>query len=468
MQTHSSKDDIQIKVDEDKMKVKIIYRGPPILTIHEENIYALLREKNIKYGIKKEKIYEVLEKIKNKHEDIIKIEETIVEGKPPEPSRDGYYQLFIDPSPTIPILEDGKVDHKNIVFYKIVEPKTRILLLVPPYKGKKGINIYAEEVDSSNPEPVKIQTGENIELIQKEDQKVLGISKIYGVLELKENKIDIKPDLIIDEDASIEKGNIRFRNNIIIKKNVLRGLSIYGEKDLIVEQNLESGFIKISGNISVRGGINTNLQGTIICGKDLKADFIENTNIISKGNIIAGRYILNSNIVSFRNIILESSKSKIIGGKIVFYENLICASLGNPNFLTTEIYVGYSYHIEKTIQNLHEEYKNLHKELLKLLDELKSYQAKLKRKVAILQTDKKIIYYKLEQYNKLKQNLLKKEELIKTLKDQIFNKHKIIIHIPNETYPGVIFHYYNKKFPINDTLFNKKFIFDPLQKTMQY
>lgn len=404
------KEEILLKEENENLELFLIYRGAPIPTLNEENINFLLREKGIHFGIQREKIMEILEKIRNPKETNIHIKELIAKGIPPEESIDGSYTLLISLEPKIPITTDGKVDHKNIEYYKIVHPKQNLILIKPPYKGKSGINIYGEEIPSKEPKPVPITIGENIEIITQADGSLLGVSKIYGVITYKEQFLNVSPDLIIEEDASIEKGNLKFNGNIIVKKNILRGLSVFCGKDLIVEENIESGFIRTLGNLNVKKGINTANQGTIICKGDVIAEFIENTNLYCEGKMIVKNSIFNSNIVCNDSILLESSKSILVGGSTTFYQYLEAGSLGNESQITTHIYVGYHYHHQKLLETVVEEFRKIEEETLKLSYELKEYQRKIENKIFIPEGIKKQIPIKVEIFNKYKETYDKKKE----------------------------------------------------------
>ncbi len=452
------KENLQIMIDDDKLHAYLFYRGEPNDTIHEEILYSLLRNNNIKFGTQKEKILEILGQIKRSKEKFLKIKEIIVKGIPPEESRDGNYKLLISLEPKIPITKDGKIDHKNIEYYKIVNPHEKIILLYPPYKGKHGINIYGEEISSRDPSPIPIKIGNHIELIEQNDGTILGKSKIYGVVQFDGDTIDVNPDLIIKEDASIEKGNLHFKNNIIIKGNILRGLEVKCGKDLIVEENIESGFLRVLGNIKSKG-INTGNMGIIICNKNIEASFIENTRIICEGNVIIQSSIINSEITSHDSIILTSNKSKIIGGRIVFFNKLECGTIGNSSQIQTEIYIGYHFHNQQILNTLIEEFKKIEKEITALSDELLYYKNLLKNKHHFSESTKKTILLKINNFQKLKTIYLKKKNHIQYLKEHIYN-HNAMIQVHSTIFPGVIFHYKGKKFPIEKTMENPKIFID--------
>lgn len=453
------KDNFQILIDENKLNAYLIYRGAPNDTIHEETIYSLLRNSNIKFGLKKETISKILKQIKQSKERFLKIKENIAQGIPPESSKDGNFKLLISLEPKIPITSEGKIDHKNIEYYKIVNPHQNLILLYPPYKGKNGINVYGEEIPSRNPKPIPIKTGKNIELIQQEDGTILGRAHIYGVIQFDGETLEINPELIIQEDASIEKGNLKFKNHIIIKGNILRGLEIQCGGNLIVEGNIESGFLKVLGDIKAKG-INTGHTGTILCNRNIEATFIENTKILCEKNLIIQNSIINSEITTHDSIYLTSHKSKIIGGKIVFFNTLECGIIGNPSQVQTDIYIGYHFHNQQILNTLIEEYKKIEKEITVLFDELMYYKNLLKNKHHFSESTKKTILLKINNFQKLKTIYLKKKHHIQYLKEHIHNPNPGI-EIHHTIYPGVIFHFKGKKFPIEKVIEHPKIKIDP-------
>lgn len=449
----------ELHITEDKLLCYLIYHGKPYDTLHQEQIFYLLNEKKIVFGIQKEKILEILQTIKTSKE-FLKIKEIIAKGIPAEESRDGSYKLLISLEPIIPQKSDGSIDYKNIEYYKIVPPKKEILVLYPPYKGKEGINLYGEKIPPREPHPIPIKTGKNIELLQQNDGSILGISKIYGVLQIQDNTIDIFPELIIDDDASIEKGNLKFKNNIRIKKNLLRGLEVFCEKDLYVQGNIESGMLRILGNIFCEGGINTANSGTILCNKTLYANFIENTSIICQENIVVKKSILNSEIVCHGSISILSEKGSLIGGKTIFFESLQCKIFGNNSFLKTEIFVGYHHNNKHILKILLEEFKKIEKELHQLQEELNYYKKLIENRRIFTENQKRMIQLKIQQFQKIKEIFIKKKNTIQYLKNHSY-QNKPIQLTPEIIYPGVCFYYFEKKFPINETLQHRSLLFEP-------
>ncbi len=460
-------DNFQLIIDDEKMSATLHYRGPPIDTLHKENILPILREKNIIFGIQEEKIESLFYTIKNSKENILHIKEVIARGILPEKSIDGSYTLLISLEPKIPLLPDGKIDHKNIEYYKIVHPNDKIVILRKPYKGKNGINIHGEEVPSRDPAPIPIKIGKNIELMSLENGNLLGIAKIYGILTLENNTIDIMPELIIPEDASLEKGNLKFKNNIHIKGNVLRGLEIFCEGDLNVEEIIESGHLRILGNIFSKG-INTGNMGTILCKKNIKTNFIENTHIVCEGDIIVNNSIMNSNIISHNSILMKNPKSTIIGGKIMFFYQLECGIIGNSSFIETEIYAGYHYNHKNILTTLLTEFKKIEKDILELSNELNYYTKLLKDKHHLSEKTIKNIKQKIEVFKKLKETYTKKKKAIEYLKLNCFNHKEIIIQIYTTLYPGVCFYLFDKKFPIEKIIHSPKIKIDISNKILTF
>ncbi len=449
----------ELHITEDKLLCYLLYHGKPNDTIHIEQILYLLNEKKIVFGIQKEKILEILNTIKTSKE-LLKIKEIIAKGIPAEESRDGRYKLLISLEPIIPQKSDGTIDYKNIDYYKIVPSKKEILILYPPYKGKDGINLYGEKIPSKEPNPIPIKIGNHIELIQQNDGSILGISKIYGVLQIKDNTIDISPELIIDDDASIEKGNLKFKNNIRINKNLLRGLEVFCEKDLYVKGNIESGMLRILGNIFCEGGINTANSGTILCNKTLNANFIENTSIICQQNIIVNKFILNSEIVCHSAISILSEKGSLIGGRTIFFETLQCKIFGNPSNIKTEILVGYHHSNKHILKTLKDEFKKIEKEIYQLQEELYYYKKLIENRHIFSEKQKRMIQLKILQFQKIKEIFIKKKNAIQYLKNHSY-QNKPIHLTPEIVYPGVCFYYFEKKFPINEILHRRSLLFEP-------
>jgi uncharacterized protein (DUF342 family) len=218
--------------------------------------------------------------------------------------------------------------------------------------------------------------------------------------------------------------------------------------------------LRILGNNFCEGGINTANSGTILCNKTLYANFIENTSIICQENIIVKKSILNSEIVCHGSISILSEKGSLIGGKTIFFESLQCKIFGNNSFLKTEIFVGYHHNNKHILKILLEEFKKIEKELHQLQEELNYYKKLIENRRIFTENQKRMIQLKIQQFQKIKEIFIKKKNAIQYLKNHSY-QNKPIQLTPEIIYPGVCFYYFEKKFPIKETLQHRSLLFEP-------
>ncbi len=58
--------------------------------------------------------------------------------------------------------------------------------------------------------------------------------------------------------------------------------------------------------------------------------------------------------------------------------------------------------------------------------------------------------------------------MIEHLKKNMYNPNPVEIKIHHQIFPGVVFHYYEKKFPILISVLKKKLIFDPKERIIHF
>ena len=109
-------------------------------------------------------------------------------------------------------------------------------------------------------------------------------------------------------------------------------------------------FINCKGNLIVKGGIVTSERGLVEVNGDLKAEFIENSRLLVKGDVIVTQSIINSNVIVGGKIEIQSPRSGIIGGGLISVrERIITGNLGFDEGRETICRIGVDWVYEKKI-----------------------------------------------------------------------------------------------------------------------
>jgi uncharacterized protein (DUF342 family) len=207
---------IQVNVSPDKMKAFIIIGSSddnnefPSL----EELVDFLNENGITYGINVELLNIII------NQRLFNQELLVAEGTYPVDGTDGSLELFFnvkkDRKPVV--LEDGKVDFRNLNLIESVKKGQKLCKAIPPLPGEEGKTVTGEVIAPKEGKPVKLPMGRNIEITEESD---ILIASIDGQVSYLNGRINVYPLYEVSCDVDNSTGNIEFVGNVIIRGNVL-------------------------------------------------------------------------------------------------------------------------------------------------------------------------------------------------------------------------------------------------------
>jgi len=250
---------------------------------------------------------------------------------------------------------NGTIDFKSLDLIDIVEEGSVISELVPHTTGSPGFNIFGKEIQPKSGKPAKLNSGKNTYIT---DDELFLMSKISGNVYYKGNVFNIEDILNIKSDVDNSTGNIYFNGNVIINGDVLEGFTVKADGDILIKGSIIGGSIYGKKNIIIEKGINGSFRAVLQAEGDITSRFIENTNVVSKGDIFA-ECILNSTIVCNGHIDVTSGKGVIIGGEVSSYKGINCKVLGSSGGAYTNVSIGITLELTKKKKSLSLELKQL-------------------------------------------------------------------------------------------------------------
>jgi len=434
---------VRLSLENGNLQAVATYQGGPDPSFSEATILQLLADQGVKYGIINEAIDRLTAQIRTM-KDRQKLQAVVAQGMFPGESIDGRAEFFITDEPEIKVREDGRTDFRNIRRYKTVAKGQLIARVHPPVRGKDGINVFGEVVDAREPAPAPVKPGDHLQSQQGEAGSIEYLAAIEGIFKHEGETFFVSPELIIEGSAGLETGNLSYNLSIIIRGNIDRGTEILAGKDLTVEGLVETGFLRVAGNITVAGGINSGGKGHILCGGDLSADFIENSHVICDGSIHLRRSILASTVISHGTIDLSEPDSSVIaGGEILHFSDLKVSRIGNQNEIRTIFYPGLHYHNQQIYHTLRDEIQELEKTIVALAEYLRKFKEKLTRLTAARISDdlKREAKERVQQYHKVREAIEKKKALFSTVQNSRRNSAPVKIFVKDAILPGTEFHF---------------------------
>ncbi len=348
---------VSVTVSADKMKAAIVISPPDGgRAVNIQDVIEALNKNGVCYGINKTNL-----------ENVIKYpvyDETIVmaEGTMPINGQSGkvhfYFDTNKDRKPTI--LEDGRVDFRDLNIIESVEHGKVLCSLIPPLAGVAGKTVVGTDIPALDGKPAKLPRGRNVEIT--EDEQSL-IALIDGQVNYIDGKVNVFSNYEIPADVDNSTGNVNFIGNVIVRGNVLSGFTIEAGGTVEVWGVVEGATIIAGGDIILRRGMQGIGKGVLISGGDIIAKYIENSTIEAKGEI-KSEAIMHSNIKCGNKLELSGKKGLLIGGVCKVGKEIIAKVIGSYMATVTEIEVGVD-------PSLKERYKQIRDEIVSIEEDVK-------------------------------------------------------------------------------------------------
>jgi uncharacterized protein (DUF342 family) len=151
-------------------------------------------------------------------------------------------------------------------------------------------------------------------------------------------------------------GNIDFRGSVDISGDVLDGFTIKARKGIKVLGNIGVCTIESEGDI-VFCGMNGQGKGTIKCGGNITANYIDSTKVECAGDVLVEFEIRSSCVKSLATI--RVNKGVIAGGECVALGGVESSIIGAESSLHTVVTAGVNYRDQAEFNRLFNEMKKL-------------------------------------------------------------------------------------------------------------
>ena len=255
--------------------------------------------------------------------------------------------------------ENGTVDYHDLDIVENVKEGQILCTITLPTEGTPGITVQGKALPQRKGRPIPSYLGRNTEF--NEDGTAI-LSKIDGQVEFNGNKINVDETFYVKENVDNSTGNIHVTGNLVIPGIVLPGFTVEAGGNIEIRGTVENSTIKAGGNIKLKSGIT---GGELYCGGDLWCRFIENSNILVKGDINT-QSIINSTVKCGKNIKVSGMIAKIIGGSCVAGQNIEAHTIGSAANVMTRLELGTDQTVIERQQELSTQTAELEAQINKL------------------------------------------------------------------------------------------------------
>ncbi|MCL2056971.1 MAG: FapA family protein, partial [Oscillospiraceae bacterium] len=131
-------------------------------------------------------------------------------------------------------------------------------------------------------------------------------------------------------------GNIRFMGDVVVRGDVASGFTVKSEGSITIKGSVEGSTLEAGDAISVSAGIFGTEKSSVQAGGDIKCAFIQNSKVISSGNIYADS-ILFSDVRCGGSLILSGKNGVLAGGRARVAGGVEAKTIGSRGYAATEI-----------------------------------------------------------------------------------------------------------------------------------
>lgn len=388
---------IVVSITDTKMKANIVIMPPDGGNLPtEDDIINELKNSGVKRGYKDEFIKSLA------GTPFFNKSVCVAEGKLHRNGKNGTVEFLVNfnvkAKPTI--LEDGRVDYRQLNIVKSVSEGQEICVIVPPDDGEDGYDVTGKEIKAKKGKPSKIPRGKNVYL--SDDGKTI-ISKISGKIEYIDGKVNVFPVFDVSEDIGTATGNIDFIGNVNINGNVLSGFTVTAEGNIEVEGVVEAATLIAGGDIIVKRGVQGGNKAFLKSGNDIIAKYLEYCKVEAV-NDVKSEALMHCDTKVGNSLVLSGRRGLLVGGVCKVGKFIEVKTIGNHISTPTQVEVG----TDPTV-------KEKYKELRSAIQEREQSLKKAEQAINILQ--------KLEQAGHLdetKKEIYNKTKLTsQTLKDEL-------------------------------------------------
>lgn len=314
---------------DDGMELKLILHKPlpGERSMTENDIWKCLIKRKVTYGVKDSYIRRLVER------PIYEKRFKIARGESPGVGEDGkvIYHFDREFSMAPKVGENGKADYKSLDYIKTVNKGDLLCEIIPPTCGPEGRGLDGSILPGIEGRSVHVSAGMNTLL--SADKR--GIYASCDGFPMEEDGVVYVCKYLRLDNVSGATGHIDFIGSVHVAGDVEEGFTVSATDDIIVDGIVE-GSIEAGRNVILRNGMKGSEKQTLIVGKDLRAEFIENTEVLVKGNIYAD-VIMNSKVECWENIMVFGKRGKLVGGEYWAGSKIEADEIGNQANVYTSL-----------------------------------------------------------------------------------------------------------------------------------
>jgi uncharacterized protein len=435
------------------------------------DIEEFLMRKKIVTLLQKEHIEEQLAEIDPNEPRLHRV--LVARGKDPVHGYDEYFTSLVKYEKKAgKIMEDGRIDFKELESIFEIKKSTEVLKRHPKVKPVDGWDVFGDKVEGLFERKDSFIRGEN--LVESPDQPGTFVAELDGCLIIDGRKVSVSPRVVIKGNVDYDSGNIDFSGSVQIMGSILPGFTVKAKGDIIVEKNADDAYLEASGNIIVKQGLAGKGNMKVVAGGKVKAKFLLNCDIEAVGEIEVEESIINSRVFSNDKVTVTAKHGKILGGEITARHEVIANIIGVPKENLTKVNAGRSLFVEREIIGIREEMGEVQSKIDEVMMKLKTSFGEgvfddPKKFISILPPIKKkqciILITEIQNLNKAKKEIDARRVLAE---EKLKLEREPVVIVTDCVFPGTVISIKKHIRRVDQKLDNVKFFDDAETREIRY
>ena len=374
----------------------------------------------------------------------------IARGKRPVNGKDGYLKYTFDMGARTgapKILEDGRVDYRELSNFESVSSGTVLAEIIQPTPGESGVDLFGATISAKTGRPTpRTVTGKNVAVSADGTQIV---STIGGQIIVENGRVSVSPVLAITTDVGNETGSIRFEGTVTIRGAVRAGYLVQATEEIEVYGPVEGAHITAGGNIKLLGGVQGNGKAVITAGGNIFTRFAQNATLSAAGDITSD-LLMHCTIRCNGSLLLEGKTRQLVGGSAAAGTLIRAKEIGSSIATATELFVG---NLPETL----EKYATTKAELARKREEFKKVSQivdalmKLQQAQALPPDRQEMLLKSLQTKVTYRSEITRLEEAVGAIAAELSHD-KGVVYGQDVIYPGVTVQIGNARMTVQDEI----------------
>lgn len=330
------KNNVIVTISQDEYQAFISVTQLPGVSLNLTELGPLLRKHGVIYGLKREALMNIVDWYRNK----VAIKDVLIaEGVKPFEGEPAEVEFKFEMSTKPKEDESGKIDYREIS--TIINVKKDQLLAVKKrmVKPVNGTTVTGKETKFTDIPDIPLWVGQNVIKQDKGDHSYYKAA-MDGALKHELNTLSVFPVLDVAEDVDFNVGNINFKGDVKIGRDVLPDFKVIADGSISIWGSAIACQLNAGKSIEVRTGIVGKNKGEAIAGEDIIATFVENAKLKAKLNIIVKNGIIGSEVYCDGILKVEAPRSRIVGSSLRAAKSIFLRNAGSRFDTSTEMITG--------------------------------------------------------------------------------------------------------------------------------